>query len=103
MDRTLSDNPVLCQLEDFYGHAHQKKSGGISVRLAYIDILGQLSDEKPYSWFLVSGTLPPGLTFDPATGLLTGTLGSVTTQNLTFEVSDILGGASRKLLTLTVN
>jgi glucose/arabinose dehydrogenase len=57
---------------------------------------------KPYTWSVLSGTLPSGLTFDSATGLITGDPIAPTRIDLTFQVTDALGGTAEKTLTLTV-
>ncbi|HTU35719.1 MAG TPA: Ig domain-containing protein, partial [Candidatus Acidoferrum sp.] len=41
-----------------------------------------------YTWAITSGQLPPGLTFNPASGTITGTPLLVTTSNFTVQVSD---------------
>jgi hypothetical protein len=44
---------------------------------------------KPYSWSLLSGSLPTGLSFDTSTALITGTpTGPTGTQNFTVKVTD---------------
>ena len=58
---------------------------------------------KPYSWSLIAGTLPEGLVFDTAAGRITGTLISNGSFDLTVQLTDPLGGATEKTLTLTVN
>jgi hypothetical protein len=42
----------------------------------------------PYSWNVVSGKVPDGLTFDSSTGAITGTPQNVGTSYLTFQVTD---------------
>jgi len=58
--------------------------------------------KKPYSWSLAGGALPAGLGFDPATGRVTGVPLAPGASDLTFQVTDPLGGAAQKTLTLTV-
>jgi hypothetical protein len=42
----------------------------------------------PYTWSLLSGTLPSGLTFNPNTGLISGTPSEATEASFTAEVTD---------------
>jgi len=42
----------------------------------------------PYSWSIVSGSLPAGLTLDPGTGLISGTPSAFGTFNFTVRVTD---------------
>ena len=56
--------------------------------------------KKPYSWTLVSGVLPAGLAFDPVTGRIAGAPQVATTSNLTFQVTDVLGGSAQKAFTI---
>ena len=57
----------------------------------------------PYSWSLISGTLPLGLAFDSVTGRIIGTPTSANSSNLTFQLTDPLGGRVQKSFTLAVN
>ena len=59
--------------------------------------------KKPFSWSLISGSLPAGLSFDSTTGKVVGTPTVAGSSNLTFQVTDPLGGSSRKTLTLIIN
>lgn len=59
--------------------------------------------KKDYSWTLLSGVLPTGLAFDGATGRITGVPAAAGSVDLTFKVTDLLGGMAQKTLTLTVN
>ncbi len=42
----------------------------------------------PYTWSLLSGTLPSGLTFNPSTGLISGTPSEATEASFTAQVTD---------------
>jgi len=58
--------------------------------------------KKAYSWSLVSGVLPAGLALNPVTGRIAGAPLAAASVNLTFRVTDILGGAAQKEFVLTV-
>jgi glucose/arabinose dehydrogenase len=60
------------------------------------------SGKKPYTWSIVAGALPAGLTFDTATGTITGIPAFPGSADLTFRVDDSLGGSAQKMLILTV-
>lgn len=55
----------------------------------------------PYSWSLASGSLPSGLTLDPGTGNLTGSISQSGAFAFTAEVTDASGQTSARQLTLT--
>jgi len=60
--------------------------------------------KKPYSWSELSGNLTgTGLTLNGSTGAITGIPTQTGSFNLTFRVTDPLGGQAQKNLTLTVN
>ena len=57
----------------------------------------------PYRWSLTGGQLPPGLTLNPATGLLSGTpSGGSGDYVLTFTVADQEGTQASRALTLSI-
>jgi hypothetical protein len=57
----------------------------------------------PYTWALVSGTLPAGLTLDPATGKVTGTpTAAVTSAAFTVQVTDANSTVVTQAQTLTI-
>jgi aldose sugar dehydrogenase len=60
------------------------------------------SGKKPFTWSVVAGALPSGLSLDATTGKITGTPIAVGDTNLTFQVTDTLGGVAQKALTLSV-
>jgi hypothetical protein len=70
---------------------------------SYLAKLTAKRGQKPYGWSLIAGTLPSGLTFDPAAARIIGTPASAGVVDLTFEVIDPLGGRAEKNFTLTIN
>ena len=56
----------------------------------------------PYKW-AVSGTLPTGITLDPAKGILSGTPESLGTFSLIVQVTDSAQVSVSKTLSLTIN
>lgn len=60
-----------------------------------------LDGAAPYTWTIVSGSLPPGLTFT-ANGVLSGTPTTVGTYPITVQVADAASETVQKQFTLTV-
>ena len=58
--------------------------------------------KKPYVWSLAAGTLPAELSFDPVTASIAGTPLAATQTDLTFQVTDSLGGTIQRTLTLLI-
>ena len=57
-----------------------------------------------YSWSISAGALPTGLSLNPASGVISGTVGSgATTQTFTAALTDANGVTATKSLTITVN
>ena len=56
----------------------------------------------PFNWSITAGVLPPGLSFNTATGAITGVPAQVGEFPLTVQVTDALGGVDAENLTLTV-
>jgi PKD repeat protein len=55
---------------------------------AYSATLAASGGDKPYTWSVVDGELPPGLTLDPASGTISGASSSAGTYSFTAQVSD---------------
>lgn len=56
----------------------------------------------PYAWSLSSGSLPPGLSLDPATGALTGTPTATSSYAFTAEVRDSARSTASRSFTIRI-
>ena len=70
--------------------------------IAYSATLVASGGTTPYSWSVISGTLPAGLTLASATGVISGTPTGSGTSSFTVQVSDANSMTATKPLTLTV-
>ena len=71
------------------------------VGIAYTVTLSAEGGVPPYSWELVSGTLPDSLSLD-SSGLISGVPAAVDTQTFTVAVEDAVGNKDEKEFSLTV-
>jgi len=69
--------------------------------VAYSAALAATGGVPPYTWHLISGSLPPGLTLAP-TGAVTGTPGMPGAFSLVATVTDAGGQTNARLVTLTI-
>lgn len=61
--------------------------GGVGV--SYTTPLGAIGGEQPYvNWTVSSGALPPGLSLDPTTGIISGTPSATGTYSFQVQVQD---------------
>jgi len=74
------------------GMVGKKYSAGVNAR----------GGKKPYSWSLIDGTLPDGLTLDTAEGRISGMPSQAGKFSLSFQVTDSIGAISDKTLVLTI-
>jgi hypothetical protein len=58
--------------------------------------------KKPYVWSLTAGSLPSGLSFDATDAAISGTPLMIGDANLTFRVTDPLGGVAQKTMILSI-
>jgi aldose sugar dehydrogenase len=72
------------------------------VGRSYSARLRARSGKKPFTWSLAGGSLPSGLVLDGTTGRITGIPLAAGDTNLTFRVTDILGGVTQKDLALSI-
>jgi hypothetical protein len=69
----------------------------------YAQVFAQGTSLGPYTWSIVSGSAPSGLTGDPVHGLLFGTPSTAGTSSFTVKVVDtILGGSATKTYSITI-
>lgn len=72
------------------------------INLYYEQALQAEGGSTPYSWSLVSGILPSGLSMEPATGVISGTPTTEESQLLTVQVMDSLGDTSNQTLSINI-
>lgn len=72
---------------------------------AYSASLGAQGGKAPYGWTLVSGSLPPGLSLNKSTGVISGTPSSGGLFNFTVKVMDsnVPAGEATKTLKIVVS
>ncbi|MGA7836057.1 MAG: putative Ig domain-containing protein, partial [Acidimicrobiales bacterium] len=78
-------------------------AGATAGETNYAQTLEGTGGTTPYTWSISAGSLPTGLSLNPSTGLISGTV-SVTAQTVTFTVtlSDANGASTTKEFTITV-
>ena len=69
----------------------------------YSAALKATGGKKPFSWSILSGDLPSGLTFDGATGKILGIPTEIGDFDLTVQVADSLDGNAQKTFSLLVD
>jgi lysophospholipase L1-like esterase len=59
-----------------------------AVAAPYVAGIGWSGGQAPYTWAITSGTLPPGLSMDPGSGMVTGTPTAAGAYPVTVQVTD---------------
>src|SRR5260370_11102394 len=73
-----------------------------TVSAGYSQALSATGGAPPYSWKLSSGSLPPGLNFDSASGRIGGTPAVSGTFNFTAQVTDSAGTNAFQTFSITI-
>jgi uncharacterized protein (TIGR03437 family) len=69
---------------------------------SYSATLMAAGGQPPYNW-AISGSLPPGLTFNPATATFSGVAGTAGTYGFTATVTDNLGAHASQNFSITIS
>jgi hypothetical protein len=72
------------------------------VAVPYSQALTVTGGLSPFTWSVSAGALPPPLTLDTATGVISGTPNAAGTFNFTVSVTDIGGRTAIQALSITV-
>lgn len=74
-----------------------------TVGVAYNQTLSATGGKTPYTWSISDGTLPPGLSLNPGTGLVSGTPTTAGTFNFTIRCTGANTLYSEKPCSMTIN
>lgn len=74
-----------------------------TVGAPYSAVLQAVGGTTPYSWSIVNGSLPAGLTLDTATGVISGTPTTQGAQTFTAQVKDATNATASGAFSITVN
>ena len=75
---------------------------GGEAGVSYSDQLTVTGGTSPFTWSVSAGSLPPGVTLNASTGLLSGTPTTAGTYSFTVKVADSSGQSNTEAVTLTV-
>lgn len=73
------------------------------VGVAYSTSLVASGGVTPYSWSVIAGTLPAGLSISTTTGVIGGVPTTMGTSNFTVQVKDSLGATATAAASITIN
>ncbi len=77
-------------------------SSSAGVGVPYSDSFVATGGTPPYTFAIVAGALPPGLSLNPSTGLISGTPTTPGPYNYTGQVTDSLGATATASCAITV-
>lgn len=74
-----------------------------TINAPYYTTLTASGGVSPYSWSVINGTLPAGLSLNPNSGVISGTPTTSGTSNVTFQVTDAYSFTANKSLTISIS
>ena len=77
-------------------------AAGYNLASSYSQTLTAVGGQAPYSWSVVSGSLPATLSLESSTGVISGTPTALGTTSFTVQVRDFTGTTATKALSITV-
>ena len=93
----VDDGPVSTEVTYSF-HVKVRPSWSAQVGVAFSDDVTPFSwGSAPFTFTLTKGALPPGLTLNPATGVVSGTPGAAGTFKATVQVADSTSPKPQKL------
>jgi negative regulator of sigma E activity len=78
-------------------------TGSAQVGVAYSSAINASGGVAPYTFSIISGSLPPGLTLNTSTGAVTGTPTTAGTYNFTAQVVDSKGNTATASCSIVVS
>ena len=76
---------------------------GGQAGVSYSQTLTASNGNTPYTWSVISGSLPSGLSLNPATGAITGTPAVAGAYTFTIQVTDSTGDTANITLSITIS
>ena len=73
------------------------------VGAAYSATVYATGGTTPYTWAVISGSLPSGLSLASSTGVISGTPSTAQTSNFTIRVTDNVAATDTQALSITIN
>ena len=102
----INDNTVYLRYTFTVGNVPLNLSttslNGGTVGAVYNQTLTAVGGTTPYTWSIVTGSLPAGLSLNSSTGVITGTPTTAGTSNFNLQVRDNAGTTTSKALTISI-
>ncbi len=73
------------------------------VGVLYVRTLTATGGAPPYTWAIIQGSLPLGLSLNPATGVISGIPTTTGVSQFTAQVTDNVGSTATKALSIRIN
>jgi hypothetical protein len=73
-----------------------------TANVAYVSVMAAQGGAPPYQWTIISGSLPAGLSMDPSTGTIAGTVGTNGSSSFVVRLTDSANNSAVHSFTLTV-